>query len=177
MAEMKVCGACKQRKSVSEFNKHYGKPRSECKPCHSASSKRWNDKNKDHRSKYVKVWHAENKAVVSGHKRKYEQNMSPEQKARRKDYHYWRHLRLNYGVTPEIYAAMLKAQGGLCALCCKPGRTGRNGKMDVDHCHTTGRVRGLLCRHCNIALGILGDTPERMEIVMTYVRGAKVPDA
>lgn len=169
--QTKVCGDCKHRKPVSEFNKHYGKPRSHCKKCHSAASKRWNDGNKEHRARYVKDWHASNLETVRGHKRKYEHGMTTEQIARRKDYLYWRHIRINYGLTPEAWRSMCAAQGGLCALCRKPGRTGRNGKFDVDHCHETGRVRGLLCRHCNIALGILGDTPDKMEMVMSYLRG------
>lgn len=167
----KVCGDCKLEKPLSEFNKHYGKPRSHCKPCHSASSQRWNDENKERRAVYVKGWHAENRETVRGHKQKYERGMTNEQTARRKDYLYWRHIKINYGLTPEAWQAMSDAQGGLCALCRKPGRTGRNGKFDVDHCHDTGRVRGLLCRHCNIALGILGDSPEKMDRVMDYLHG------
>lgn len=167
----KVCGDCKQSKPVSEFNKHYGKPRSHCKKCHSAYSGRWNKLNAADRAVYVAEWHSANKEIVSGHKRKHQENLTPEQIARRKDYLYWRHIKINYGLTPETFQALSDAQDGLCALCRKPGRTGRNGKFDVDHCHDTGRVRGLLCRHCNIALGILGDNAEKMEKVMDYLRG------
>lgn len=167
----KICGDCKQQKPISEFNKHYGKPRSHCKKCHSAASGRWNKSNSGRRAVYVAEWHGVNKERVRAHKRKYEENMTPEQIARRKDYLYWRHIRINYGLTPEAFKALLESQGGVCALCKKPGRIGRNGKFYVDHCHETERVRGLVCRPCNTSLGILGDTPEKMERVMSYLRG------
>lgn len=68
-----------------------------------------------------------------------------------------------YGMTPESYAALLHAQGGVCAICRKPERTlGKRGKiirLAVDHCHESRRIRGLLCVTCNTALGKLGDEP------------------
>ncbi len=62
-------------------------------------------------------------------------------------------------LTPEEYDARLAAQGGVCASCHQPetvlGRkSGLPQKLAVDHCHTTGEVRGLLCRRCNLTLGV-----------------------
>lgn len=59
------------------------------------------------------------------------------------------HLRRKYGITPEDVDAMLKEQGFKCKLCKKPLRS----TPFVDHDHKTGRVRGLLCRACNISVG------------------------
>ena len=75
-----------------------------------------------------------------------------------------------YGITLEQYNAMLAAQGGVCALCKMPGRFGKYDKLDVDHCHETGRVRGLLCITCNHALGILGDNVEALEKAIKYLK-------
>jgi len=51
-----------------------------------------------------------------------------------------------YGISPETYAAVLKAQGGRCAICRNVPRSIR---LAVDHDHKTGEVRGLLCKRCN----------------------------
>ena len=84
-------------------------------------------------------------------------------------------LERRFGLTPEDYDAMLSSQGGRCALCRadKPG--GRWDRFHVDHCHETGRVRGLLCYFCNCALGTLGDSPEAIARVLAYVDPAREP--
>lgn len=54
-----------------------------------------------------------------------------------------------YGITPEAYQMLLDWQGGVCAICERPSKVRR---LAVDHDHATGKVRGLLCRHCNYEL-------------------------
>jgi len=65
-----------------------------------------------------------------------------------------------YGITESDYARLLEAQGGRCAICGTdsppPGKAGST-HLCVDHDHGTGKIRGLLCRHCNSALGLFGD--------------------
>ncbi len=68
------------------------------------------------------------------------------------------HIRLKYGLTPERYDAMLESQQGVCALCFRSCPTGK--RLAVDHCHTTGRIRKLLCIACNRTLGQHGDDSE-----------------
>lgn len=63
-----------------------------------------------------------------------------------------RHLARRYGITLEQYELMFKEQAGKCLICLMT-----HDKLHIDHCHTTGRVRGLLCGSCNRALGLLKD--------------------
>jgi Recombination endonuclease VII len=71
-----------------------------------------------------------------------------------------------YGITQADYEALLAQQSGVCAVC-KEAPKGR--ALDVDHCHETGQVRGLLCRSCNIALGMLRDCSSRITAMRDYI--------
>lgn len=75
-------------------------------------------------------------------------------------------LRYKYGIDSLDYAAMFQGQGGVCALCGSPP----SGKyLAVDHCHETGRVRGLLCGRCNTGLGHFRDSQEVLLRAAEYV--------
>lgn len=76
-------------------------------------------------------------------------------------------LRYKYGITSADYQTLLATQEGVCALCGKPHSDEQ--KLVVDHCHDTGRIRGLLCRSCNVAIGLLGDSPSGLQRALNYV--------
>jgi hypothetical protein len=60
---------------------------------------------------------------------------------------------------------MLKEQDGKCAICqCKPSKT-----LHLDHNHSTGKVRALLCQLCNHAIGLLKEQPEVLKRAATYL--------
>lgn len=81
----------------------------------------------------------------------------------------WR-LKDQFGMTPGQYFAMLDAQGGRCAVCrSEPLKR----KLGVDHCHATGKVRGLLCHSCNIAIGLLKDSVPAIENLLAYMKRAR----
>jgi hypothetical protein len=89
-------------------------------------------------------------------------NMSPEQRA---EYSREWHMRRKYKITGDTYASMLAAQKGVCAICGN-----RQAKrLAIDHCHETGKVRGLLCTSCNRGIGYLGDSPERLRKALEYL--------
>lgn len=69
-------------------------------------------------------------------------------------------LRRRFGITLQEYDAMLAAQGGVCAVCGEPPSAKR---LAVDHNHTTGKVRALLCYSCNSALGLLNEDRARIQ--------------
>lgn len=97
---------------------------------------------------------------------------------------YWgHHLRSKFGSDAvEQFRAMLKAQGGVCAICREPETASHNGRLlqlSVDHCHETGVIRGLLCRDCNHTLGKFKDNPDRFRAAADYIerhaKSAPVP--
>ena len=71
----------------------------------------------------------------------------------------------------EEYGAMLLAQGGHCFLCDRTPDQERYGYLNVDHCHETGRIRGLLCTVHNSAIAALGDSAEGLMRAVAYLNG------
>lgn len=64
----------------------------------------------------------------------------------------------------------------MCAVCQRPEsvidpRKGETKELAVDHCHETGRIRGLLCNNCNRAIGLLGDSVELLLKAVEYLKG------
>jgi hypothetical protein len=78
-------------------------------------------------------------------------------------------LRYNYGITYWDFERMLRDQSGRCAICCTSEPGGPWNTLNVDHCHETGRVRGLLCYRCNVGLGYFQDDPSRLLAAQDYI--------
>lgn len=78
------------------------------------------------------------------------------------------HMRRNYGITIDEYEELERKQGGLCAICGGGEVIGR--RLAVDHCHKSGKVRGLLCQACNTALGKFKDSPELLANAIKYLQ-------
>ena len=81
-------------------------------------------------------------------------------------------LTRSYGITVEEYNRMLAKQEGRCAICksTDPRSPKRINHWYVDHCHETGKVRGLLCNHCNRGLGLLGDNLANFQAAVDYLK-------
>lgn len=69
----------------------------------------------------------------------------------------------DYGITEAEYGTMLESQGGCCKICR------RDETLFIDHCHTEGHVRGLLCTQCNVALGMVRDDPTVLDRMKEYL--------
>ena len=80
-----------------------------------------------------------------------------------------KHLKLRYGVSEKDYEKMLEEQGGVCKVCGKFELRSKSKYMVVDHCHTTGDVRGILCHKCNTALGLFNDDVDIMKKAIEYL--------
>ena len=89
-----------------------------------------------------------------------------------------RKLRSKYGIGIAEYDAMLVAQQGRCRICGTTNpKTKRGEFFAVDHCHTTGRVRGLLCVPCNLLIGYAKEDPEILRSAIAYLNDDNTFDA
>ena len=137
------CTKCKKDKEVSEFRKRISLKRgyqSWCKECESeASKKRYVPRPKRERNVYDK------KATLI------------------------RMLKFRYNLTYEEFATKYQRQDGRCAICNEPKPLGSVKGLNVDHCHTSGKIRGLLCRKCNTGIGQLNDDVKILENAIKYL--------
>ncbi|MFE0542335.1 endonuclease VII domain-containing protein [Streptomyces sp. NPDC058891] len=74
-------------------------------------------------------------------------------------------LKRHYGLTQAERDEIVASQRGLCVICLKAPA------VHVDHCHETGKVRGVLCFNCNSAIGKLGDDPDAVRRAAAYLEG------
>lgn len=80
-----------------------------------------------------------------------------------------------YKITRQQYDAMLVASSGFCAICQETMNDKPHGPQ-IDHCHDTGLIRGLLCSNCNTALGLMGDNAETLQRAAAYLTAGRSPD-
>ena len=134
------CTVCKEEKSLLEFPMR--KTHRPGKPVSQCTACR---------VAYNKAYRAKNKTKV----------LEIERKSK---------LKMTYGITVEQYDALLSKQDGKCAICAakKPG--GRTKMFFIDHCHSTGKVRGLLCMRCNTGLGLFLDNPKFLLNAISYLK-------
>jgi hypothetical protein len=141
----KFCPRCHTVKAIDEFGRRpNGNPKGYCKPCE---------------AKYQ----ADHASTVAG------REMRRRARGKWNDGNHGYFLSYRYGITSDDYDRMLAEQGGCCAICQtdKPG--GKARAWSVDHCHSTNKVRGLLCHRCNVGLGYFKDDPVRMARAISYL--------
>ncbi len=82
----------------------------------------------------------------------------------------------SYGITGPARTALWEGQGRKCKVCSIAVEFYREGPMDrracVDHCHETGKIRGVLCSTCNLVLGKVKDNPYRLRELANYLEEA-----
>jgi hypothetical protein len=144
---MRVCTKCGHTLPVCKFwTKTNGKPRSVCKNCWTKRVKHWQEKNREKCRSYGRKCYRNH--PNQGHKHK---------------------LMYRYGITLSDYNSKLSKQGGACAICRAP-ESKQGQHLSVDHCHTSGINRGLLCDRCNRALGAFKDSISLLERAVEYLR-------
>ena len=146
----KVCSKCAQAKPFAEFYKRSG--RKDGKGRMSACIACETQRHANREVQYKRRWYQARKEQM-----------------RRAD------MERKYGITYEEYQQMHTAQRGLCAICQEPEtRLNQNGEtypLAIDHDHTSGKVRGLLCAMCNHGLGNFKDSPDLLRKAGDYLKG------
>lgn len=97
-----------------------------------------------------------------------EHRKQPDVKLRNLEQHRAYNRKQKFGVTREDFQKMKDAQDNLCAICGTSDPRGR-GEFHIDHCHITGKLRGLLCSPCNLALGGFKDSPAILNKALEYL--------
>jgi Autographiviridae endonuclease VII len=152
--QTKTCSKCRKEKPIAEFFKSGKYPsgkdkiRGDCKECSQKDTANWRVKNRSEYNNYVAMWRANN----------------PEKQ-------HATEIKRRYGMSAQEYAQMLKAQNYRCKICDKlhaPDR--KKGRLFVDHCHASGRVRGLLCANCNSMIGHADDNVKTLEKAIIYLQ-------
>ncbi len=144
----KKCSGCREDKPLDDFHFHIsgtGSRQSICKACAKKRGEIWREQNPGYNTMLARGEPGYNKRL---------------------------RLRSRYGLTQERYLSMIEAQKNLCAICGQPERRSIRGEpapLCIDHDHTTGRVRGLLCHACNIAL-VYVEREDWWEAAQQYLR-------
>lgn len=88
-----------------------------------------------------------------------------------KETYKWRMRLGRVGISKEQFFDLLIKQDNKCALCKKTFESLGGNHLHIDHCHKTGKIRGLLCMPCNVSLGMLGDDEEGLLKALSYIKG------
>lgn len=162
---MKVCKKCGLTKPLDEFYKAAGMRdghRSDCKTCNSEAKRKRYFANPQPAIERSRLWQRENRERHRAWQRAYRAANRERIQRRNRD----RHLSKKYGIVSDEFDLLVQAQLNLCAICLR-----YFGKqLHVDHDHSSGRIRGLLCGKCNKAIGLLDDQPRSAQAAAKYLR-------
>lgn len=151
--DTKTCSRCKEDLPTNKFYKDSTRKSGiypQCKDCAAKGKKASSSKDPEFaqkRRRYVDRYRAKHPDRIKAADRK-------------------QSLRRKFDISVEYYDALLLAQNGICKIC---GREPGERLLAVDHCHTTGVVRGLLCGQCNVALGMFGDDIKLLQAAIEYL--------
>lgn len=149
-----------------------------CSPCSVVLTKLWRKSNPEKHRLQRKTWRKNNprknkkyhKDTYGRHKVTHQLSVRKWQvsnKGKIKGYARAAGLKYSYGISLEDYARLYKKQRGRCKICSVEKET-----LCVDHNHTSGKIRGLLCRQCNAALGLFRDKKRIVQKAWRYLDGA-----
>lgn len=163
--ELLRCSRCNEMKPSSLFNRDNSRPSgygNKCKPCQKEYHSEWRKDNAKY-EEYQSLYYEQNKERINERNTNYyyanKDWLLPKMNANR--------FFKKFGITQEDAKTLLDSQGGVCAICHTDTPTEKG--WCVDHCHTTGKIRGILCSKCNSGIGFLNDDPELCKRAIAYL--------
>ena len=166
--DMRTCSICQVSKPIDRFRLTSSKVKKDgslyrytfCSRCKNKKDRKrptykrlqsdWKEKNKERMRGYVKSYNLRNPGRVRLRVRKSS-------------------LKRKYGISLIEYNNMSASQDGLCAICSSKQKD-HTRKLAVDHCHSTGKIRGLLCDFCNRGIGSMNDSVQTLESAIAYLK-------
>lgn len=164
---MRICSLCGVEKPLEQFARRGDNYRLDCKSCKNdrhriwraankqqiyARAKEYRQKNKEKIKRDLKNWHLNNKEHVKQY------NIG------RREFKKDSHLRIKYNINLEQYKALCKEQNYKCSICLN-----HDENLVVDHCHSSGLIRELLCKKCNSAIGLLKEDINNLNNAISYI--------
>lgn len=120
----------------------------------------------NHYQKYGKKWYEANRESELERNKEYYQTSGKQKKLEAYPERRRRILKSRYGITPERFDELYSQQHGKCAIC----KQTYHATLHIDHDHSNGEIRGLLCNNCNRGLGHFKDDPERLQEAIQYLQ-------
>ena len=172
---MKYCSGCKLEKEDTEFGKNARRISgldTYCKECRYIKNTTYRVANFEKVSTYRKKYYASHQEKEKAQMKEYAKNnpskiSEPSARAKQRD----KRLQKTFGISSSEYDSILVAQNGLCAICNQPNQT--QYPLAVDHDHTTGKVRELLCLRCNTGLGLAFENITILTAMIMYLQKHK----
>lgn len=156
---MKNCSKCGTPKPPEAFYRRGAGRQNQCIECSKSAAKEWYAANPEYRRTKAKDWRQANPDYVREYRKTNRRDIYLTESARK------------YGITREQFAQMLERQSEKCATCFRAfDWDDKQAKPHIDHCHKTGKIRGLLCNGCNSALGIINENIETLSNLIEYLK-------
>lgn len=158
-----------KKKRTAEQNRIYNKNSHDSDPLRRVRNhEKYHKEHKEYCNEKSREWRKNNKERQREANRKYREKNRD--KMREKDFKY---SLTKFGLTLEDYTGMYSEQEGKCKICgIDENNLLPKSKLGIDHCHTTGKVRGLLCTNCNTGLGQFKDNIELLDLAINYLKSS-----
>jgi hypothetical protein len=181
---MKTCSKCQTPKSLKDFSvcrKSADGRDGWCRTCKKNATDLWRAAHEQQTADYRKEWRRTHRPLVLAEKERYRQRHLERARQQVRAAHqkngqvyrrrrYFALIEERYGLTEAQIQEQSQKQNHLCLLCHKKQKCGKRQRLYVDHDHTTGKFRGLLCFSCNSMLGFAKDNIEVLQEAIQYLQ-------